>query len=55
MPFHLKKYIKNYKMRVIWNKKDMISYYQLMKIGIKSRGGPKIRPNLSKIKNEKNW
>ena len=52
MHFEPKKYIKNYKMKVILNKKDMISYYQLKKIGKKSRRGPKIRSKWSK--NEKN-
>ena len=50
MHFDPKKYTKNYKMRVIQNKKDMISYYQLKKIWKKSRGGPKIRSNLSKMR-----
>ena len=49
MDFDPKKYTKNYKMRLIQNKEDMISYYQLKKMGKKSRGGPKIRS-----KNEKN-
>ena len=31
MHFDPKKYIKNYKMRFIQNKEDMISYYQLKK------------------------
>ena len=31
MHFDPKKYTKNYKMRVIYNKEDMISYYQLKK------------------------
>ena len=51
MHFDPKKYTKNYKMRLIQNKEDMISYYQLKKIGKKSMKGPKIRSNLSK--NEK--
>ena len=42
MHFDPKKYIKNYKMRFIQNKEDMISYHQLKKMGKKSRGGPKI-------------
>ena len=29
MHFDLKKYTKNYKMKIIQNKEDMISYYQL--------------------------
>ena len=33
-----KKYIKDYKMMVIWNKEDTISYYQLKKMGKKSMG-----------------
>ena len=33
MLFDPKKYTKNHKTRVIWNKEDMISYYQLKKIG----------------------
>ena len=37
MHFDPKKYIKNYKMRLIQNEKDMISYYQLKKNG-KKRG-----------------
>ena len=32
MHFDPKKYIKNYKLSVIQNKSDMISYYQLKKI-----------------------
>ena len=56
MHFDLKKYIKNYKMKVIQNKEDMISYYQLKKNGKKSRGGPKIRSKLSKVRKiEKIW
>ena len=35
MHFDRKKYTKNYEMRVIQNKEDMISYYQLKKIGKK--------------------
>ena len=35
MHFDPKKYRKNYKKRVIQNKKDMISYYQLKKMGKK--------------------
>ena len=48
MHFDPKKYTKNYKMRVIYNKEDMISYYQLKKIG-KNKGMPK-----NQVKNEKN-
>ena len=50
MHFDPKKYTKNYKMRVIQNKEDMISYYQLKKNGKKSWGGPKIRSKLSKMR-----
>ena len=32
MYFNPKKYTKNYKMRIIQNKEDMISYYQLKKL-----------------------
>ena len=54
--FLQKKYIKNYKMRVIWNKTDMISCYKLNKIWKKSRGGLKIRSKLSKMRKiEKIW
>ena len=41
---------KNYKMKLIKNKEGMISYYQLKKNGKKSRGGPKIRSKLSKMR-----
>ena len=51
MQFDPKKMQKNYKMRLIQNKKDMISYYQLKKNWKKSMRGPKIRSKLSK--NEK--
>ena len=51
MHFDPKKYTKNYKMKVIYNKEDMISHYQLNKIGKKSRRGQNIRSKLSK--NEK--
>ena len=51
MPFVTIKYTKNYKMRVIQNKTDMISYYQLNKNWKKSLRGPKIRSKLSE--NEK--
>ena len=50
MHFHPKKYIKNYKMKFIQNKEDMISYYQLKKNGKKCKGGSKIRSNLSKMR-----
>ena len=42
MHFDPKKYIKNYKMKVILNKKDMISYYQLKKIGKKVEEAQKL-------------
>ena len=43
-------------MRLIQNKEDMISYYQLKKMGKKSRGGSKIRSKLSKQRKiEKIW
>ena len=45
-----KKYAKNYEMRIIQNRNEMISYYQLKKNWKKSWGGPKIRSNLSKIR-----
>ena len=48
MHFDTKKYTKNYKMRVIQNKEDMISYYQLKKNWKKSMRGPKIRSKQSK-------
>ena len=38
MHFDPKKYTKNYKMRIILNKEDMISYYQLIKIWKKKVG-----------------
>ena len=47
--FDPKNYIKNSKMRVIQNKKEMISYYQLTKIEKKYQGHPKIRPKFVKI------
>ena len=50
MHFDPKKYIKNYKMKLIQNEKDMISYYQLKKNGKKRRGDPKIRSKLSKMR-----
>ena len=56
MHFDPKKYTKSYKMRIIQNKEEMISYYQLKKMGKKSRGGTKIRPKLSKMRKiEKIW
>ena len=55
MHFDPKKYIKNYEMRLIQNKYDMISYYQLKKWE-KKRESPKIRSKLSKMsKIEKIW
>ena len=48
MYFDRKKYTKNYEMRVIYNREDMISYYQLKKKWKKSMRGSKIRSNLSK-------
>ena len=50
MPFDPKKYTKNYKMKVIQKIEDMISYYQLKKIGKKSNGGLKIGSKLSKLR-----
>ena len=44
--FDKKMYIKNYKIRVIWNKDQMKSYYQLKKYWKKSRDATKIRPKL---------
>ena len=56
MHFDPKKYTKIHKMRVIQNKGDMISYYQLKKNWKKSRGGPKIGSKLSKLRKfDKNW
>ena len=49
MHFDPKKYTKNYKQRVTQNKADMIIYYQLKKLK-KSRGGPKVRSKLSKMR-----
>ena len=40
-------------MKLIWNKEDMISYYQLKKNWKKSMRGLKIRSKLSK--NDKIW
>ena len=42
MHFDPKKYTNNYKMRLIQNKEDMISYYQMKKNCKKSRGRPKL-------------
>ena len=42
MHFDPKKYSKNYKMRVIYNKKDMIKYYQLKKNWKKNVGEAQI-------------
>ena len=53
MHFDRKKYIKNYKMRAIQNKEDMISYYQLKKNGEKKQGRPKNQVKV--VKNEKIW
>ena len=47
--FDPKNYIKNQKMRVILNKKDMISYHQLTKFEKKYQRHPKIRPKVVKI------
>ena len=49
MDFNPKKYTKNYKMKVIQNKEDMISYHQLKKIRKNSTRSPRIRSKLSKI------
>ena len=51
MHFDPKKYTQNYKMRVIQNKEDMISYYQLKNIE-KKQGRPKNQVKV--VKNEKN-
>ena len=42
MHFDPKKYITNYKMRLIQNKNDMISYYQLKKWEKKGREAQKL-------------
>ena len=56
MHFDQKNYTKSYKMKLIKNKEDMIIYYQLKKNGKKSRGRPKIRSKLSKMRKiEKIW
>ena len=46
MHFDLKKYIKKYKMKIIYCNEVMISYYQLKKIAKKQKGRPKTRPKL---------
>ena len=51
MHFDPKKYTKNYKMRVIYNKEDMISYYQLKKNWKKKQGRP--RNQVKVVKNKK--
>ena len=43
-----KKYTKNYKIKVIQNKKDMISYYQLKKVGKKLREAQKLGQSCQK-------
>ena len=48
MHFDPKKYIKNYKMRLIQNKKDMISYYQLKKMGKKGGEAQKLGQSCQK-------
>ena len=50
MHFDTKKYTKNYKMRIIQNTKRHDKLLSVKKIGKKSRGGPKIRSNLSKMR-----
>ena len=49
MHFDQKKYTKNDKMRLIQNKENMISYYQLKKIEKKHRDTPKLGQNWSKL------
>ena len=49
MHFDTKKYTKNYKMRIIQNKEEMISYYQLTKIEKNIRDIPKLGQKLSKL------
>ena len=51
MHFDPKKYTKNYKMRVIQNKEDMISYYQLKKIGKKVGEAQKLGQSCQKLEN----
>ena len=50
MHFEPKKYIKNYKMKVILNKKDMISYYQLNKIEKKVEEAQKLGQSGQKMR-----
>ena len=50
MHFEPKKYTKNYKMRVIYNKEDMISYYQLKKIGKKVGEAQKLGKSCKKMR-----
>ena len=52
MHFDQKKYTTNYKMRLIQNKEDMISYYQLKKLK-KKQQRPKNYVNV--VKNEKKF
>ena len=57
MHFDPKKYTKNYKMRLIQNKEDIISYYQLKKMGKKVGEAQKLGQSwLSKMRKiEKIW
>ena len=48
MHFDPKKYTKNYEMRVIQNKEDMISHYHLKKNQKKIREAQKLRQNCQK-------
>ena len=48
MHFNAKKYTKSYKMKLIQNEEDMISYYQLKKKREKSRGGQKLGQSCQK-------
>ena len=50
MHFSPKKYTKNYKKRVIQNKKDMISYYQLKKNGRKGGEAQKLGQSCQKMR-----
>ena len=50
MHFDPKKYIKNYKMRIILNKEDIISYFKLKKIGKKVRETQKLGQTCQKIR-----
>ena len=52
MLFDTKKYTKHYKMRIIQNKEDMISYYHLKKNGEKKQERPKNQVKV--VKKEKN-